>query len=77
MNCIECKHPMFEQFKGYKGRWYCFNPQHFKDQREGIVGKDNLICETPVKGDEYEPLRNAKTPAFCPFLIHREGGDQK
>lgn len=74
MKCIDCKHPMFEQFKGYKGHWYCFSPDHFRNKKEGIVGPSITICDTPVHGDEYDALREAKTPAFCPYSLKEKGG---
>lgn len=62
MACIDCKHPVHEQYKNYPGHWYCFCPGN-------TMGR--TICHT--NAEDYkdiekhkQALSQAKTPRWCP-----------
>lgn len=62
MNCAECK-AMHEQYKGYKGRWLCWN-------QGPTMGR--VICETPIKDygnarAHERALKKVQTPKWCPL----------
>ena len=66
--CSDCTSPMFEQYKGYPGHWYCFHPTTLR------TSKKITICDTPWGEDEYRLLREAETPNFCPYYADNRNG---
>lgn len=68
MACVNCKHPIHEQFKGYQGRWLCFRPGP-------NMGK--IICQTPTEAfNDFQAhktcLDTAKPPRWCPGEVPKE-----
>ena len=76
--CSKCVFAMYDQFKGYRGRWLCLHPHRAELSNKGVFiypEDDNpsiTICETPAdtSGDlqaQALDLKAAETPVWCYF----------